>query len=273
MSDGRFEQSNPGGYPPHIPQPQTHAHRSTEGQPRVSPEQQRHGSARPGWLARSLFWVAIVVGHLPALIIFPLMASGDPAMVGIFMAANLVAGGVRLLAGTAAMLVVKDTTWTRRVVAGGIYLMACLFILVVVPFTPLIMNELAGGAADSLATANIVTSVQSAILLALMFIAWNIARNRRWWILIAAFVYAGISIGVEAALRSALSAGEPVQAGANALTQLLALALTFIGLGVFHLLGRIRGACVPPPAQKPKPAGQWGPVPSAGGAVPDRAQH
>lgn len=267
MSDGRYQQNNPGGHPPQVPQRQTEGRQQwqTEDHQYAGRPRRADGSgSHPGWLARSLFWAAIVLGYLPALIVVPLMSSGDPVLIGIYAGANLIAGILRLLLGSAALLLVKQTSWTRRLIAGGIFLLACLYSLVIVPFTPLIIESLAGAGSSSV-TSGIVLSLQSAILLALMFVSWNVARNRRWWVLIVAVVWAGVCAGVAALIQTTIGSSGPVNAGPTIVVQLSTAVLSFLGLGLFHLLGRIRGASVPPPAPKPQSVGQWGPMPSVGG--------
>lgn len=223
-------------------------------------------SAHPGWPARILFWAAIIVGALPALVVAPLMSAGaagatgttGATMVGLFALANILGALLRLVLGVVAMLLAKNTTWTRRLIASGIYLCACAMLMVLTPLLPLILSQVAGSSMPSAATIAIIQSILSMIFLALMFVAWNIVRNRRWPLLLAAVVYAAAVTGANYLLSADRTASMSSRVETGVLIQAGFLLLVFLGLGLFHLLGRIRGATIAPPTQHSQ--GQWGPL-------------
>lgn len=224
-------------------------------------------SAHPGWPARILFWAAVLVGSLPALVVAPLMSGGatgetgttGATLVGLFALANVLGALLRLVLGVVAMLLARNTTWTRRLIAAGLYLCACAMLMVLTPLVPLIFSQVAGSNMPSVATMTIIQSLLSMIFLALEFMAWNIVRNRRWPLLLAAVVYAAAVTGANYLLSADRTASMPSRVETGVLIQAGFVLLIFLGLGLFHLLGRIRGATVAPPAQHPQGQG-WDPL-------------
>ncbi|WP_157070465.1 hypothetical protein [Brevibacterium epidermidis] len=76
------------------------------------------------------------------------------------------------------------------------------------------------------------------------YLAWNIVRNRRWWILLLSFVWSAIVAVVQQLMFFAMvSFGAPPLL-MTAVVVALSLLLAVGGFGIFHLLGRIRGATV-----------------------------
>lgn len=219
--------------------------------------------AHPGWPARILFWSAIIVGALPAIVVAPLMSDGasgetGATMAGILMLSNVLGALLRLALGVVALLLVKNTTWTRRLIAAGIYLCACVMLMVLTPFVPLILSQVAGSSMPSAASMTIVQSVLSMIFLAIVFMAWNIVRARRWPLLLVSIVYAAAVTGVDYLLIADRTVTMPSRVESGALIQAGYVLLIFLGFGLFHLLGRIGGATVALPA--PHRPGQWGPT-------------
>lgn len=77
------------------------------------------------------------------------------------------------------------------------------------------------------------------------YLAWNIVRNRRWWILLLSFVWSAIVAVVQQLIFFAMtSIGAPPLLMTTAVVA-VSLTLVLGGFGIFHLLGRIRGATVP----------------------------
>lgn len=221
--------------------------------PTVRPAQSDH----PGWLARSLFWAAIVVPILPSLILVPMMSSGMPSVFAVFGIISLLGSIIHVVLGTTALLLVKNTIWTRRLIAGGLFLAASIVLLVLMKLAPMLIDQMAGAATQSTTAITIVQSVLSGLLLAVALVSWSITRNRRWWVLLIAFVYPIISGTVLFFGSTAVAAGSSYNSGLAILMQLLSLAAVFVGLGALHLLGRIKGATVPSPVTQPS-----GPYPS-----------
>jgi hypothetical protein len=227
----------------------------------------------PGWLARSLFWAAFVIATLPAMILMPMMSSGMPSMFAVFGIISLVASILRLTLGTVALLLVKNTTWTRRLIAGGLFLLSSIVFLVLSNLAPMLIDQMAGGLTQSNTAITVFQTVLSGLLLAAALVSWSIARNRRWWVLLIAFVYAVISGTILFFGSTAVASGSSYNSGLAILIQVLSLAAIFVGLGVLHLLGRIKGATVPVPVtQSFRPHqyaqqqyGQWNSAQNPGG--------
>lgn len=65
----------------------------------------------PGWLARSLFWAALLIGVLPSLVFAPMATSGEAtASVVLFSVGSVLCACLRLVLGIAAILLVKNTS-------------------------------------------------------------------------------------------------------------------------------------------------------------------
>ncbi|MGO2036985.1 MAG: hypothetical protein ACTH2U_10935 [Brevibacterium sp.] len=223
-------------------------------------------SQHPGWLARSLFWAALVIGALPALVLVPLASAGGAETVVLFSVGSIIASCLRLVVGTAAILLVKNTTWTRRLFGGGLFFLGSVALMVLTPLVSILITQTDTSASDQMAASDIVQWVLNSLFLAAVFCGWDIARNRRWWILLIGVVLAVVLTAARMFIVNHPAAAMSPSGALGAAIQGGWLVLVFGSLGLFHLLGRIRGASVPPPAPKPQPVGQWGPLPSVGGA-------
>ena len=213
--------------------------------PMAAPPVRRTRPDDPGWLARSLFWAAFVIATLPTMILMPLMSSGMPSMFAVFGIISLLASILRLALGTIALLLVKNTTWPRRLIAGGLFLVTSIVFLALSKLAPMLVDQMAGGLTRSTTAITVFQSVLSGLLLAVALVSWSITRNRRWWVLLIAFVYPIISGTILIFGSTAVAAGSSYNSGFAIVIQLLSLVLVAVGLGVLHLLGRIKGATVP----------------------------
>ncbi|WP_152349151.1 hypothetical protein [Brevibacterium sp. CFH 10365] len=234
------------------------------------------GPRHPGWLARSLFWAALIVGVLPALVLAPMSFTGGQDTLVLFSVGTIVAGCLRLVLGTIAILLVKNTTWVRRSVGAAIFVLGCLALLVLGPLMSVIVGMSGTGPADSMLTMTVIQGVVSGVYLSAVFCGWNIARNRRWWILVIAVAIAVVLNVVNSLFDQMLAAQLAGGVMVTVVVQAVWLAVTFGVLGLCHLLGRVRGRTAPPPS-RPAPVPQQGyapqPYPQSGQTVqPDPNQ-
>ncbi len=204
----------------------------------------------PGWLARSLFWAALLIGVLPSLVLAPMATSGEAtAAVLLFSVGSVLCACLRLVLGTAAILLVKNTVWARRLIGAGIYLLGCAALLILTPLTGILLTSVGTEDGSSLLTMNIIQGVLNAFFLATVFCGWGIARNRRWWILVIAVVIGAIVAVLNVTVAEPLAENATTGVMAGALVQAVWLALIFASLGLFHLLARANGGTAPAPAQ------------------------
>lgn len=228
-------------------------------------------SQHPGWLARSLFWSALIIGALPAMVLAPLSFAGGQDTIVLFSLGTIVAGGLRLFLGAIAILLVKNTTWVRRAVGAIIFVLGCLALLVLSPLMSMLVGVTGAGPADSMLTMTVIQGVVSGVYLSAVFCGWNIARNRRWWILVIAVALAVVLNIVNSIFNQTLAAQLAGGVVVTVVVQALWLAATFGVLGLCHLLGRVRGGTVPMPVQ-PAPIPQQGYAPHQGYAAQQHPQ-
>lgn len=221
----------------------------------------RSPQPHPGWLSRCLLWTALLIDFVPILITTPILMSGNTAMFTVMELVNIASGIISLLLGAAAMLLVRATTWARRLIAGGIFLVVGLYTLIVVPLMAATLAQAAPGPEPTMIY-KIVLAAQSTVLLALTFTAWNTVRRRRWWTVFIAFAIGGLITGGISGLQALLPSSGLTGAGIYILVQTLAIVLTFAGLGVFHLLGRVPSVIVPMSASLPQFGGYAGHTPN-----------
>ena len=215
----------------------------------------------PGWLARSMFMAALIVGALPAMVLAPISFSGGRDTMVLFTFGTIVAGGVRLVLGAIAIVLVKNTTWVRRAIGAAIFVLGCLALLDLSPIMSIVMGVSGIGSADSVVPETVIQSVVSGIYLSAVFCGWNIARNRRWWILVTAVAITVVLYSGKAVFDLMLTAQLTGGATVTVAVQAVWLVVVFGVLGLCHLLGRMRGGTVPLPS---RPA----PIPH-----PDYASH
>ncbi|WP_181276393.1 hypothetical protein [Brevibacterium oceani] len=227
-------QSQPAAGSPTYPSPPPHAPAPREAQE----------SQHPGWLARSLFWAALIIGMLPALVLTPLATTGGTSAVVLFSLGSIICACLRLILGTATILLVKNTSWARRLIGAGIFFLGCAALLILTPLTGIILSA-GTEAGGSMLTLNIIQGVLNAFFLAAVFCGWNIARNRRWWILVIAVALGSVLAVLNMTVAEPLAENVTTGVMAGVLVQSVWLVLVFACLGLFHLLGRNRGATVP----------------------------
>ncbi|MGM0698173.1 MAG: hypothetical protein ACQEVD_04945 [Actinomycetota bacterium] len=204
----------------------------------------------PGWLARSLFWAALIIGALPSLVFAPMATSGEAtASVVLFSVGSVLCACLRLVLGTAAILLVKNTSWARRLIGAGIFLLGCAALLILTPLTGILLTSVGTEDGSSLLTMNIIQGVLNAFFLAAVFCGWNIARNRRWWILVISVVIGAILAVLNMTVAEPLAENATTGVMAGVLVQAVWLVLIFASLGLFRLLAHANGGTAPAPAQ------------------------
>lgn len=199
----------------------------------------------PGWPSRSLIWVVIALYVVPPLLgavaweISPVL--GNFAGLGVTTARILI-----IFVGIAALMFAKRTTWTRKVVAGGFFLATWTVVLVITPILPIFMTPPGAGLSDAVRVPIGVT-----MLFGVTYAAWNGVRNRRWWVLLVSVVYAGVFAAAQSVLFIVMQVVGAPNLVATAGSVCFSLLMLYGGFGLFHLLGRIKGATVPPPEDHP----------------------
>ncbi|MDH5150264.1 hypothetical protein [Brevibacterium casei] len=232
----------------------------------------------PGWLARFLLWAGMVVGFLPAVLLAPILMSGDFEEVRrLHSLVTVFTGILALLLGAAAFALVRNTSWARRLIGGGLYVFAIILTLTVPPALGAFVAEISYQFNAGFWVSTVVFAVFSAFTLTLRLVGWSIARNRRWWVLLVAAGCGVIIPVINAVLQAATSTtidrpGLPYWVG-GVLVPIIALLLFFGALGLLHVLGGLRGGAAPIVAQptlgegRPRrSASSTGPAPYPGGA-------
>lgn len=208
----------------------------------------------PGWLARFLLWAGMVVGFLPAVLLAPILMSGDFEEVRrLHSLVTVFTGILALLLGAAAFALVRNTSWARRLIGGGLYVFAIILTLTVPPALGAFVAEISYQFNAGFWVSTVVFAVFSAFTLTLRLVGWSIARNRRWWVLLVAAGCGVIIPVINAVLQAATSTtidrpGLPYWVG-GVLVPIIALLLFFGALGLLHVLGGLRGGAAPIVAQ------------------------
>lgn len=196
------------------------------------------------WGSRCLMSLAVALYILPPLFsaavaaIMPLpVILNDAAMTGL--------RSMVIVVGAMALVLVVNTSWSRRIVAAALFVIVWCVPLVVVP----ILSPPFASAGSQLPMSFLPDFIRVPAGLTLFFgvtyLAWNIVRNRRWWILLLSFVWSAIVAVVQQLIFFAMtSIGAPPLLMTTAVVA-VSLTLVLGGFGIFHLLGRIRGATVP----------------------------
>ncbi|MBE4693137.1 hypothetical protein [Brevibacterium casei] len=208
----------------------------------------------PGWLARFLLWTGMVVGFLPAVLLAPILMSGDFEEVRrLHSLVTVFTGILALLLGAAAFALVRNTSWARRLIGGGLYVFAIILTLTVPPALGAFVAEISYQFNAGFWVSTVVFAVFSAFTLTLRLVGWSIARNRRWWVLLVAAGCGVIIPVINAVLQAATSTtidrpGLPYWVG-GVLVPIIALLLFLGALGLLHVLGGLRGGAAPIVAQ------------------------
>lgn len=236
--------SDPYSYPPVPPHPP--ASFGTQASPGASVISNTAESRHPGWLARSLFWAALIIGVLPGLVLAPLSMSGGSNAAVLYSLGTVVSSLLRLVIGTIAMLLVKNVSWTRRFIAAGTYLFGCICLLVLTPVVSFIFSVAGTGVGtDSTLRASIAQVVISVVYLAAVFCAWNIVRRRRWWALVVGVIIAVVMNAGSYVAGLGLNASPLDKALSMVIVQGAWLILLFIVLGLFRMLGLLPAGTAP----------------------------
>lgn len=208
----------------------------------------------PGWLARYLLWAGIVISFLPAVLLAPILMSGDFEEVRrLHTLVSLFAGILGLLLVAAAFAVVRNTSWARRLIGGGLYVFANILTLTVPAALGAFVAEISYRLDVGLWVTTVVFAVFSSITLALRLVGWSIARNRRWWVLLVAAGCGVLIPVINALLQTATSTtldqpGLPYWVG-GVFVPIISLLLVFGALGLLHVLGGLRDGAAPVVAQ------------------------
>jgi hypothetical protein len=242
------------GVPGHVP----------EHQPGTGPgDQWSQGGQRPaaasaavdpGWRARIVFWVSILIDGLPAIIMLPFLystsiADGLPDLAAIYSVVVLIAGIFACLVGVLAFLLVRNTSWVRRMIGGGIYLVAVILGMTVPPVLSRLITEYVYRMNMDYSLFSFVFAAFSMVVTAALLIAWNIVRNRSWWVHLVAVGLAVASAFVVAVTQYVITLQAPAFGVTAVVPQVLSLLLFFAALGLLHVCGRLRGGSVPVVAQ------------------------
>lgn len=195
-------------------------------------------NAHPGWAARILFWSALIIGHVPILVMMPILHSRPvPTVFEFYSIVTYGVAGVKVLLLVVAMLVVKGTTWPRRAIGAGLLFLISLYGLVV---PRLIAQLLMSTSADISSTIRIqghLGAVHLVVMLTGTLIAWNVVRNRAWWTHLVAAGIAVIAAGLMTLFQLVPRWIQTPVSLPLILGDLCVLGLTFAGLGLLHLLG------------------------------------
>ncbi|GAA1806923.1 MULTISPECIES: ABC transporter permease [Brevibacterium] len=208
----------------------------------------------PGWRARIVFWVSILIDRLPAIIMLPFLystsiADGLPDLAAIYSVVVLIAGIIACLVGVLAFLLVRNTSWVRRMIGGGIYLVAVILGMTVPPVLSRLITEYVYRMNMDYSLFSFVFAAFSMVVTAALLIAWNIVRNRSWWVHLVAVGLAVVSAFVVAVTQYVITLQAPAFGVAAIVPQVLSLLLFFAALGLLHVCGRLRGGSVPVVAQ------------------------
>lgn len=208
----------------------------------------------PGWLARIVFWVSILIDGLPAIIMLPFLystsiADGLPDLAAIYSVVVLIAGIIACLVGVLAFLLVRNTSWVRRLIGGGIYLVAVILGMTVPPVLSRLITEYVYRMNMDYSLFSFVFAAFSMVVIAALLIAWNIVRNRAWWVHLVAVGLAVVSAVVVAVVQYVITLQAPAFGVIAVVPQVLSLLLLFAALGLLHVCGRLRGGSVPVVAQ------------------------
>ena len=95
----------------------------------------------------------------------------------------------------------------------------------------------------------IVQGAVSSVYLSALFCGWNIARNRRWWILVIAVAIAVVLNIFNTVVNQMLAAHLAGGVAVTVVFQAIWLVVVFGVLGLCHLLGRVRSGTVPVTSQ------------------------
>lgn len=193
-----------------------------------------------------MLWSSILVAHLPGTVILPLILTGERLnLLSLYSAMSIIAGVLSILGAVGAFLLIRNTSWTRRLIGAGIYAVAGTLAIIVPPLLTRLMIMMMYDFGPGMWMYSLIVAVFSIAITAAMLIGWNVARNRRWWVHLMA---AGLAVlfgtfSTTVQLFFNISGVPPVLATIS--TQLLALVLMYGSLILLHACGRMNGGSVP----------------------------
>ncbi|RBP62986.1 hypothetical protein DFO66_11290 [Brevibacterium sanguinis] len=166
-------------------------------------------------------------------------------------AVSMSVGLVALLLGIAGLLLVKGTSWTRRIVGGAVFAVTSIYALVVPMLIPGLLYGSTFDVEFAVRAQQIVQVVNSIVIVSGVLIAWNVTRNRKWWLHLIAVGAAIVSAGIVVLTQFAFTTIHVLYPAMVPVTQILSLLLVFAALGLLHLLGSRPGAAVAVSASDP----------------------
>ncbi|MCF2570706.1 hypothetical protein [Brevibacterium sp. UCMA 11754] len=194
----------------------------------------------PGWTARILFWAAIAVGSLPEFVLMPMMIDGvRPDIFTLYPAVTVVVAILELILGVVALLIVKASPMTMRLFGMGLLIFISIYAFALPHLLPIIVNRVVSSVDLAMNIQSIIWTFHGGVVLAGMLIAWNLARNRAWWTHLVAAGFAMCTGLVVAFVEWAMNSLGSSFATSMVLTQLVLLGVSFGGLVLLHLLGRV----------------------------------
>ncbi|MCF2585688.1 hypothetical protein [Brevibacterium sp. UCMA 11752] len=194
----------------------------------------------PGWTARILFWAAIAIGSLPEFVLMPMMIDGvRPEFFTLYPAVTVVVALLELILGVVALLIVKASPLTMRLFGMGLLIVSSIYAFALPHLLPIIVNRVVGSVDLAMNIQSIIWTFHSGVVLAGLLIAWNLARNRAWWTHLVAAGYAMCTGLVVAFVEWAMNSLGSSFATSMVFTQAVLLGVSFGGLGLLHVLGRV----------------------------------
>lgn len=203
-------------------------------------------TAGPGWTARILFWAALAIGSLPEFVLMPMLIGGvRPEFFTLYPAVTIVVAILELILAIVALLIVNASPMPMRLFGTGLLLFISIYAFVLPHLMPIIVNRVGGNVDLAMNIQSIVWTFHGGVVLAGMLIAWNLARNRAWWTHLVAAGYALLMGLVVSFVEWAMNWFGSSFTTSTVLTQLVALAAVFGGLGLLHVLGRLPSGTIP----------------------------
>lgn len=198
--------------------------------------------ASPGWTARILFWVALVIGSLPEIVMMPMLITGiRPDLFILYSSLTVVVAVLELVVAIVALLALRGSPMRMRLFGAGLFFVITIYALILPYVMPNMVNRIVGGFGGfelAVGIQSIIWSFHTGVVLTGTLTAWNLARGRVWWTNLVAAGYALVMGLVVAFVEWAMNSLGSSFAMSVVLTQLAFLGMAFGGLGLLHVLGR-----------------------------------
>lgn len=218
--------------------------------------------AGPGWTARILFWVALVIGSLPEIVMMPMLITGiRPDLFILYSSLTVVVAVLELVVAIVALLALRGSPMRMRLFGAGLFFVITIYALILPYLMPNMVNRIVGGFELAVGIQSIIWSFHTGVVLTGTLTAWNLARDRVWWTNLVAAGYALVMGLVVTFVEWAVNSLGSSFAMSAILTQLVFLGTTFGGLGLLHVLGRFSGGSESPrgPLRVESPSHSWSP--------------